>query len=140
MFNRTPQLALYALCAAVLTVLLGPLSASAQSQLDTAEAQAFVGQWDLAIQSEMGPFSLDLEIADRGGKVTAVLGSPEVGSQEVTDITRAGEGLVLRHEFNQQGQIIPISLTLVPEGEALDAAVNVGDGMFTATGTATRAE
>jgi hypothetical protein len=88
----------------------------------------------------MGPFSLDLEIADREGKVAAVLGSPEMGSQEVTDITRQGEGLLLRYEFNQQGQIIPLSLTLTPQGEALAAAVNVGDGMFTATGTATRSD
>jgi hypothetical protein len=117
-----------------------PFTASAQSQLDTSEAEAFVGQWDLAIQSEMGPFSLNLEIADRGGKVGAVLGSPDMGSQEVTDITRQGESLLLRHEFNQQGQVIPIALTLVPEGEALDAAINVGDGMFTATGTATRSD
>jgi hypothetical protein len=117
-----------------------PSAASAQSQLDTSEAQAFVGQWDLAITSEMGPFSIDLEIADRGGKVAAVMGTPEMGSQEVTDITRQGEDLLLRYEFNQQGQVIPISLTLSPQGEALNAAVNVGDGMFTATGTATRAD
>ena len=122
------------------SAVLLPSTASAQSQLDTAEAQAFVGTWDLAITSEMGPFNVDLEIADRGGKVAAVMGTPEMGAQEVTDITRQGETLLLRYEFNQQGQIIPISLTLTPQGEALGAAVNVGDGMFTATGTATRAD
>ena len=122
------------------SAVLLPSTASAQSQLDTAEAQAFVGSWDLAITSEMGPFNIDLEIADRGGKVAAVMGTPEMGSQEVTDITRQGENLLLRYEFNQQGQIIPISLTLTPQGEALGAAVNVGDGMFTATGTATRSD
>jgi hypothetical protein len=128
------------LTTALVATALVPFAASAQSQLDTAEAEAFVGQWDLAIQSEMGPFSLDLEIADRGGKVAAVLGSPEMGSQEVTDITRQGEGLLLRHEFNQQGQIFPLSLILTPQGEALNAALNVADGMFTATGTATRSD
>ena len=129
-----------AIASFLVTTVLLPSTASAQSQLDTSDAQAFVGSWDLAITSEMGPFNIDLEIADRGGKVAAVMGTPEMGSQEVTDITRQGEDLLLRYAFNQQGQIIPISLTLTPQGEALGAAVNVGDGMFTATGTATRAD
>ena len=129
-----------AIASLLASAVLLPSTASAQSQLDTAEAQAFVGSWDLAITSEMGPFNIDLEIADRGGKVAAVMGTPEMGEKEVTDIKRQGETLLLRYEFNQQGQIIPISLTLTPQGEALGAAVNVGDGMLTATGTATRAD
>jgi len=137
---RTSKACSAALASLLVATALTPFAASAQSQLDTSEAQAFVGLWDLAIQSEMGPFNIDLEIADRAGKVAAVLGSPDMGSQEVTEITRQGEGLLLRYEFNQQGQIIPILLTLTREGEALDAAINVGDGMFTATGIATRAD
>jgi hypothetical protein len=137
---RAFQMRNAAITSLLLVTVFLPSTVSAQSQLDTSEAQAFVGNWDLAITSEMGPFNIDLEIADRGGKVAAILGTPDMGSQEVTDVTRQGEDLLLRYQFNQQGQIIPISLTLTPAGEALGAAVNVGDGMFTATGTATRAD
>ncbi len=125
---------------AMLAALIGPSSASAQSQLDTAEATAFIGSWSLALETEMGPFVLDLDIADREGKVAAIVGSPEVGEQEVTDITRSGETLLLRYLYAMEGQVIPISLTLLPNGESLGAAVSVADGMFTANGSATRSD
>ena len=130
----------FALLAGLLAVLLSPLVASAQSQLNTSEAQAFLGNWNLAIQTEQGVFNLDLDIVDQGGKVAVNLGSPEMGvSQAVTDITRSGESMVLRYAMNAQGQPAPpISLTLTPNGNQLSALVSVAEGAFTATGIATK--
>ncbi|MSR21952.1 MAG: hypothetical protein EXR92_00070 [Gemmatimonadetes bacterium] len=130
----------FTLLVGLLAVMLSPLVASAQSQLSTSAAQAFLGNWNLAIQTEQGVFNLDLDIVDQGGKVAANLGSPEMGvSQTVTDITRSGDNLVLRYAMNAQGQPAPpISLTLTPNGNELNALVSVAEGAFTATGIATK--
>lgn len=116
-----------------------PAAASAQSQLNVSEASAFLGSWDVALQTEMGPLSLDLEITDQGGMVAASMGSPELGgSQEITDITKSGEDLVMRYQMDAQGQMIPVAVTLTPDGAELDTVMDFADGMFTASGTATK--
>ena len=115
--------------------------ASTQSQLDTSEAEEFIGRWDLALQTQMGPFNLDLEIEDQGGKVVASMGLPDLGgSREITDITRSGDALLIRYQMEAQGQMVPVSVTLSVAGEALSAELDFADGMFSASGTATRAD
>ena len=129
-----------AMAAAVLGAVLSPLAASAQSQLDVAEAQAFLGNWNLSLQTDFGPFDLELKIEDQGGKVAAMVGSEEAGGlQNVTNITRSGEKLVLTYEIDAQGQIADVVLTLERDDEALSAEFEVGGGAFTASGRATRA-
>jgi hypothetical protein len=124
-----------ALCAAVL-----PGHTAAQSQLDVAQAQAFLGKWVVSMQTDFGPFQMDLDVADQEGKVAASIGSPEMGgSQPVTDITRSGESLVLKFEADAQGQIIAVAVTLEPNGENLDVWFEVGTGEFSASGVGTRA-
>jgi hypothetical protein len=122
--------------------LLAPAAVSAQSDLDAAEAQAFMGDWVVALDSDMGPFTLDLEIADAEGKVTAAIGSPDMGGpmQDVTEIMRSGEGLTLAWELDAQGQIVDAMLILSPDGENLSTLFTVADGQFSASGVATRAE
>jgi len=124
--------------AAVLAV-LAPQSISAQSQLDSSEAQAFMGTWVVNIDSDFGAFSMDLEVTDMSGKVGASLGAPEMGGmQPVSDITRTGEGLTLSWELDAQGQLVDATMILSPAGEGLSALFTVADGQFTAVGTATR--
>ena len=124
-----------ALCAAVL-----PGHAAAQSKLDVAQAEAFLGKWVISMQTDFGPFHMDLDVADQEGKVAASIGSPEMGgSQPVTDITRSGESLVLKFEADAQGQIIAVAVTLEPNGENLDVWFDVGTGEFSASGVGTRA-
>jgi hypothetical protein len=116
-----------------------PAGATAQSQLDASQAQAFMGKWLISMQTDFGPFQMDLDVADQGGKVAATIGSPEMGgNQEVTEITRAGESLVLEFEANAQGQIFDVSVALVPNGENLVVLFEVGTGEFSASGLATR--
>ena len=133
---------------AVATALLGavfaPRASSAQSELDVSEAQAFLGTWTVSMETEFGGFEVEMKIEDQGGKVAASVGAPDPSTgttitTEITDITRSGEGLVLAYELDTQGQLMPVSMTLTPDGESLTAAFDVGGGLFSASGTATRA-
>ena len=129
-----------AVAAALLGVVFFPPAASAQSMLDTSQAEAFLGTWDIPLQTDFGPLDVELKIEDQGGKVAASIGSPEQGGMlDVTDITRSGENLVLTYELETEGGMLPLTLTLVPAGEALRASLDVG-GQFSYSGTATRAD
>jgi hypothetical protein len=59
--------------------------------------------------------------------------------QEVTDITRDGERLVLDYDVNFEGQYFPVRLTLEREGEGLAYHIDAADGQFSASGKGTRA-
>jgi len=129
-----------AVCALLLGAAAMPAPAVAQSQLDVAQAEAFMGEWVVTIDSDFGTFSFGLDLTDQAGKVAATMSSPEMGgSQEITDITRSDEALVLSFEANAQGQFFPVALTLSPNGEDLDVYFEVGTGEFSASGVGTRA-
>ena len=123
--TRLNALALFA-CAAMSGVALSPAATMAQSQLDVSEAQAFLGKWVINMDTDMGPFSMQLEITEMSGKVAASVGAPEMGGmQDVSDITRSAESLVLKYEAN---------------GDDLAVGFDVADGMFLADGVATRTD
>jgi hypothetical protein len=129
-----------ALVAALLGAALSPLDAWAQSALDASEAEAFLGAWTIALDTEFGSFDMDLKVEDQEGKVAASLGAPQQGAMaDVTDITRSGEGLVLAYEIDAQGQLFPVSVTLMRDGEGLTADFDFG-GQFSASGVGTRAD
>lgn len=131
----------FALATVLVVGAAAPLAVSAQSALDVAEAESFLGTWDVEVVSDMGGGTLDLIITDQGGKVAVEMGSPELGgNQEVTDVTKVGEALHLAVDMDMQGQMFPILLVLDPTAEGLAVDVNIADGMFTATGTGTRAD
>lgn len=130
---------LLAASVAVALALLSPAASSAQSQLDVSEAQAFLGNWTVSIDSDFGPIEMDLALADQGGKVAANVGSADLGSVEVTNVTRDGEKLVLAWDAEAQGQVFDAMLSLVPDGENLNADFEAAGGQFFASGVATRA-
>jgi hypothetical protein len=115
-----------------------PLATSAQSALDTGQAQAFLGTWSLSMDSPQGPFVMSMEIKDMSGKVAATISNDMTGTAEVTDISRSGDDLVLRYEIDAQGQVAPVALTLTPDGEALTATMDFADGAFVMDGCATK--
>jgi hypothetical protein len=82
---------------------------------------------------------MDLAITDQGGKVAAQVTAAELGTQEITNVARAGEMLVLAWDADAQGQIVDILLSLTPAGENLTASFEAAGGQFFAEGTATRA-
>ncbi len=134
-----------AVAAALLGAVVSPRAASAQSELDASEALAFMGEWTITMESPGGAFEFPVELTDQGGKVAAKVGLPDFDGSgpgapvDVTDLRRSGEGLVLNYEFDAQGQLVPVSLTLTPDGEGLAAIFDLADGAFSLSGTGTRA-
>jgi hypothetical protein len=127
-----------ALSAALVAAVASP--ASAQSQLDTPQAQAFLGNWVMSLVTDMGPMDLQLNIRDQGGKVAAQFGSPALGAlADVTDITKQGEQLIMNLFIEAQGQSIDISMAIVPDGDALNVDLSAAGGAFTTNARATRA-
>ena len=123
-----------AVAAALLGVVFSPRVVSAQSDLDASEAEAFLGDWIVSVESDFGAFDVNLKIEDQGGKVAASVALPEQGVVEVTDITRSGDDLVLSYELDTQGQLISVSVTLEPDGEDLIVEFDFG-GDFVVDGT-----
>ncbi len=125
---------------ALMGVVFFPPAASAQSMLDTSQAEAFLGTWDVPLETDFGPIDVEFKIEDQGGKVAGSIGSLELGGVlDVTDITRSGENLVLSYEVETEAGMFSLTLTLVPAGETLRASFDVG-GQFSFTGIATRAD
>ncbi|MDH3423169.1 MAG: hypothetical protein OEN00_09255 [Gemmatimonadota bacterium] len=139
MTTTSRTLRLPSLLAALALVAALPLAASAQSSLDAAEATAFIGSWDLSMESPQGEFVMDLEITDSSGKVAASIGAAEMGGmQQVTNISKSGANLMLRYEIDAQGQMAPVAVTLAPNGAELNVTMDFADGMFVMSGTGTK--
>lgn len=125
---------------ALVGALLAPIGASAQSQLDVAQAQAFLGSWVINMDTDFGPMVINMNIQDQSGKVAATVGSPEMGGMlDVTDITREGANLVLKYDIDAQGQYIDVMMSLEPSGESLNTVIEAAGGQFMTTAVATRA-
>jgi len=116
-----------------------PMSTSAQSSLDVAQAQSFIGTWAISFESPQGEFVMDLALTDASGKVAATISNDMMGTQDVTDISLSGANLVLRYEIDAQGQIAPVALTLVPQqGGMVNATMDFADGMFVMDGSGSK--
>jgi hypothetical protein len=132
--------ALGALAIALLATAV-PRAATSQSALASVDAQAFLGSWTLAMTSQMGNFNMGLDFTDMAGKVGAVLDFPDAGmNQEITDISKSGESLVLAFVGEAQGQTFDAVITLEPTGpDAVDVYFDIAAGAFAMTGTGTKA-
>ena len=127
-----------ALAIGLLVIVLSPAAVSAQSDLDTSEAEAFIGDWNLPMDSEFGSFELLLEIHDQDGRVAANIGAPDFGMQSVSDITKSGETLILNYDTDAQGQLISVTVTLERDGENILFQLAAAEGAFSVGGTGTR--
>jgi hypothetical protein len=118
-----------------------PAQASAQSALNASDAQAFIGSWSLDMTSQMGNFTMGLDLTDMAGKVGATLDFPDAGmNQEITDISKDAENLVLSFVGEAQGQSFDAVITLTPTGpDAVDVYFDIAAGAFAMTGTGTKA-
>jgi hypothetical protein len=127
--------------ALALLVAGSPVQASAQSALNASDAQAFIGSWSLDMTSQMGNFTMGLDLTDMAGKVGATLDFPDAGmNQEITDISKDAENLVLSFVGEAQGQTFDAVITLTPTGpDAVDVYFDIAAGAFAMTGTGTKA-
>jgi hypothetical protein len=122
---------------ALASLVLLPVSASAQSSVATAEAAAFVGSWTISVDSPQGPLEQMIDIKDASGKLSAQLTSPIApGPTEITDISKSGSDLVLKFAGDFQGQAFTAAITLAPESDSTaKVTFDVMDGMFVMAGT-----
>lgn len=75
----------------------------AASDLDIAEAGAFVGDWTLAMNSDQGPIDMSLAVKDVGGKVAALISSDFQAPLAITKISKSEDKLVLTYGADFQG-------------------------------------
>jgi hypothetical protein len=106
-------------------------SVDGAAQVVPADARAFMGDWDVTVEAET-PFTFRMNIVDEGGQVVAAVSGPDGMAATVREVARAGEDLVLRYTADLQGQQIPISIRLRPDGESLRGNLTVADGLFAA--------
>jgi hypothetical protein len=118
-----------------------PVQASAQSALNASDAQAFLGSWTLDMTSQMGNFTMGLDLTDMAGKVGATLDFPDAGmNQAITDVSKSGESLVLAFVGDAQGQTFDAVITLEPTGpNAVEVYFDIAAGAFAMTGAGTKA-
>lgn len=128
-----------AVLAVALCVLFAPaLRAQGPSALPTADAMKFMGAWILTLESPQGPFALTMTLTDVEGKVACELTSDMMPAQKVSDITKAGNDLVLKYQGDFQGQAFAAKITLTPVEDKLGVNFDVMDGQFMMSGVGTK--
>ena len=124
--------------ALALAAAVSPDRAAAQSDLDSADAQEFMGDWLVTIPTEQGEMIVQLGIEDEGGKVAGTVTMIGMGEQPVRDITRSDDTLQFVLEADAQGQLIPITVQLALDGEELAVHLELFDGDVSVDGVGTR--
>jgi hypothetical protein len=126
------------------TLMILPTVASAQAAppagaVKPEDAAKFMGGWALGLETPQGNMTMNLTVKNDNGKVVGSITSdlaPE--AQTITDITKAGENLVLKYSLDMQGQAIPTMITLTPDGDKMKVDFDFADGQFVMPGTATK--
>ena len=127
-----------AILVAVLTVggsALGASAAFAQTPVASADVAKFMGAWVLTLDGPQGAFAMTLTMSDKSGKAAAELTSDIAPPQDVTDISKEGEDLVLKYEGNFQGQAFNAKINLTPDAEKLKVVFDIMNGQFMMNGT-----
>jgi hypothetical protein len=106
--------------------------------LATADVATFMGAWVLTLDSPQGPFALTMTLTDAEGKVACELASDVMPTQKVTDISKAGNDLVLKYQGDFQGQAFAAKITLTPVDDKLGVNFDVMDGQFMMSGVGTK--
>ncbi len=118
-----------------LALVLSPLVASAQ--LASTDAGSFMGSWTLTLDSPQGAFEQSLTLKEKAGKVVGEMTNqmqPEV--QEVTDVTKDNENLVLKFAGNFQGNPFDAVITMTPDGtDKVKVSFDINGGQFSMAGT-----
>lgn len=122
-------------------VVLLPFTSYAQSQLATSDATAFMGDWELGLDTPQGPMTMVLALKDTDGKVAAEISAPPMmpDVQKISDVSKDGTGLLLKYMLEAMGMQIPTKILLSPAGDGKwKADFDFMDGQFTVAGTATK--
>jgi hypothetical protein len=117
-----------AVVVAVCALIGSALSAQAPAPLPTADAAKFMGAWLLSLESPQGAFSMTMTLSDKDGNVAGELTSDMASPQKVTDISKAGNDLVLKYQGDFQGQAFSAKITLTPVEDKLGINFDIMDG------------
>ena len=90
----------------------------AGGQLATADAKSWIGDWLLTVEGRRGPQEQTLSVKDSAGKVVAQLAGGRGGPVDITDVSKAGNDLVLKFKRSFGGNDVDITMTLAmqPDG------------------------
>jgi len=114
------------------------VSNPAAAQLKPEDASKFLGAWALGMETPQGAMTMNLTVKDVDGKLAGSITSDMMPESAITDITKAGEALVLKYMLDFQGNTIPAKITLTPVAEKMTVSFDFADGQFTIDGTATK--
>ncbi len=135
-----------ALCAALVTV---PIAARAEmfasqqaaSQVSAADAAPFMGEWTLALEGPNGPGKFTLSVKMEKEKLSAELVTEAMGTQAITDITKAEKALLLSYSFLYENNPVDAVVRLTPAAEGkMNAQIDFAGGAYVMSGTAARKE
>ena len=132
-----------------LAVSIAPVAAAAQTPAaapaapaaaTVADAKPFLGDWTIAGESPMGPFTSALSIKAEGETVSAVISSDVQAPTTIdgANIMKSGSNLVLHYSFDYEGNAIPATLTVAMKADKLDAFISFADGAFEMGGVGTK--
>jgi hypothetical protein len=127
-----------AIVAALCALSGSALRAQPPAPLAVADAAKFMGAWVLTLDSPQGPFSINMNLTDVEGKVACELTSDVMPAQKVSDISKAGNDLVLKYQGDFQGQAFAAKITLTPVDDKLGVNFDVMDGQFMMSGVGTK--
>ena len=119
-------------------IVVAPLALAAQSSLAVADASKFLGTWAVDMNTPQGAFTMNLNLTDKAGKVAGEISADVMPTQEITDITKSGEDLVLKYSADVQGQAFNVKLTMSVEGAKGKVVFDAADGQFVMEGAATK--
>ena len=126
--------------AVVVTLSLVAVNARAQEvPAKPADVAKFLGTWVLNLDSPQGSFAMNFALTEKEGKLSGELTSDIAPAQEVTDISKSGEDLVLKYAGNFQGNSFDAKITMTPSGDnTVNLLFDVNGGQFQMSGTGTK--
>ena len=123
----------------VVLLSLAANAARAQEALKPADVEKFMGSWVLNLDSPQGSFAMNFALTEKEGKVAGELSSEIAPPQQVTDISKSGEDLVLKYAGDFQGTAFDAKITLTPSGDkSVNLVFDVNNGQFMMNGTGTK--
>jgi hypothetical protein len=123
---------------AVVAVAVVALASEVRAQVKPEDGAKFLGGWALGMETPQGAMTLTLTIKDAEGKLAGTITSDVFPESAITDISKAGEALVLKYMLDFQGMPIPAKITLTPLAEKMTVSFDFADGQFMIDGTATK--
>ena len=109
-----------------------------------AQAAPFIGNWVVTVAMGANQSTSLVSVKNEGGKVTASVQPEGQGAVANTQVSMAGNSLVVRYMLDFQGQPISSALTLTPgtsgagAGDVMRATMAVMDGQYEMAGMAAK--